>query len=113
MEMESALDCFAALSQETRLETVKLLVRAGNAGLPAGEIARQLGVSSNLMSAHLSKLDHAGLVSSERDGRSIIYRANYETLRGVIEFLMADCCCGVPEIVGDFAADSLTQGELR
>ena len=108
--MTTALACFAALSQETRLETVKLLVRAGDGGLPAGEIARQLGVGNTLMSAHLSKLGHAELVTSRRDGRSIIYRANYDTLRGLIEFLMADCCCGVPAIVGDLQGITLNDG---
>ena len=101
MELKAALTCFAALSQQTRLETVKLLVRAGDAGMPAGEIAERLATAPNLMSAHLAKLDQAGLVSSERAGRSIIYRANYASLRGVITFLMADCCCGVPEVVAD------------
>ena len=103
MEMKTALACFGALSQETRLDTVKLLVRAGDAGLPAGEIATQLGVSANLMSAHLAKLGTAQLVTAERDGRSIIYRANYDTLRNIIGFLMQDCCSGVPEIVGELA----------
>lgn len=113
MEMKSALRCFAALSQETRLETVRLLVRAGEAGLPAGEIARQIGVSNNLMSAHLAKLDQADLVASQRHGRSIIYRANYMALRGVIEFLMADCCSGMPAIIGDLAFPLSTDGAER
>lgn len=113
MKTNAALDCFAALSQETRLGTVKLLVRAGADGLPAGEIARRLGIGNALMSAHLSKLDHAGLVTSEREGRSIIYRANYDTLRDLITFLMADCCCGVPAIIGDLADIPLNDGAPR
>lgn len=108
MEIKKALACFAALSQETRLDTVKLLVRAGDAGLPAGKIAVQLGVSANLMSAHLAKLDAAQMVISKRDGRSIIYRANYDCLRDLLGFLMKDCCSGVPEILGELAPNSLT-----
>jgi len=101
MEMIAALACFAALSQDTRLQTIKLLVRAGDDGLPAGDIAAQLDASPNLMSAHLTKLGAAGLVSAERQGRSIIYRADYPTLRNLIGFLMQDCCSGIPQIVGD------------
>ncbi|WP_241761193.1 helix-turn-helix transcriptional regulator [Erythrobacter sp. NAP1] len=108
--MTTALACFAALSQETRLETLKLLVRAGDDGLPAGEIARQLDIGSTLLSAHLSKLSNAGLVTSRRDGRSIIYRADYGTLRELLQFLMADCCSGSPAIVGDLDLTALTQG---
>ncbi len=110
MEMNTALACFAALSQEHRLQTIKLLVRAGDDGLPAGAIAAQLDIGNNLMSAHLSKLGHAGLVTSRRNGRSIIYRAHYETLRDLIGYLMADCCCGIPAIVGDLASISLNDG---
>ena len=101
MESNRALASFAALAQETRLDTVRLLVRAGDAGLPAGDIAQRLNIARNLMSAHLSKLEQAGLISSERAGRSIIYRADYDALRGLIDFLMDNCCAGVPAIVGD------------
>jgi DNA-binding transcriptional ArsR family regulator len=111
METNSALACFAALSQGTRLDTVKLLVRVGDEGLPAGEIAAQLDVSRNLMSVHLAKLEAAGLVSSQRAGRSIIYRADYATLRSLIGFLMEDCCSGVPAIVGNLALSTARQGE--
>lgn len=110
MEMDNALTCFAALSQETRLEAVKLLVRAGEDGLPAGEIAQQLGVGNTLMSAHLSKLVRSGLFSSRREGRSIIYSADYACLRSLIQFLMADCCSGVPAIIENLSAVGFTQG---
>lgn len=93
------MSAFSALSQPTRLDTVRLLVRAGDEGLPAGEVAAQLGVRHNLMSNHFRVLTHAGLIDSERQGRSIIYRARYSALRALLSFLMTDCCSGVPEIV--------------
>jgi ArsR family transcriptional regulator len=95
---EQALAAFAALSQETRLRIVRLLVTAGPAGLSAGAIGEAMEASSSRMSFHLSHLEHAGLVASRRDGRSIIYSATYPALAGVIEFLMRDCCQGHPEV---------------
>lgn len=101
MDTSTALDAFDALSQRTRLETLRHLVRAGADGLPAGDIARAQGVPHNTMSAHLAVLLAAGLVASQREGRVIRYRARYDTLRDLIGFLMRDCCQGAPEIVGD------------
>lgn len=89
---------FGALSQETRLEAFRLLVRHQPEGLPAGEIARQLGVPHNTMSAHLSVLTRAELVLSQRQSRSIIYRANLNHMRETIRFLVDDCCAGHPEV---------------
>jgi ArsR family transcriptional regulator, arsenate/arsenite/antimonite-responsive transcriptional repressor len=104
MDISAALDAFDALSQRTRLETLRLLVRAGAGGLPAGDIARAQGVPHNTMSAHLAVLASAGLVAAEREGRVIRYRARYDALRDLIGFLMRDCCQGAPEIVGDLPA---------
>lgn len=101
MDTSSALHAFSALSQPTRLEVVRLLVRAGPEGLAAGEVASRLGIRHNLMSNHLGILLRAGLVDSRRDGRSIIYRADYDRLRALVGFLVNDCCSGLPEIVGD------------
>lgn len=94
METESALFVLTALSQSTRLETFRLLVRHEPGGQPAGEIANQLGVPANTMSAHLGVLSRAGLVASERRGRSIIYRADLDRLRDLVLFLLNDCCGG-------------------
>ena len=107
MDMNTALDAFEALSQETRLAALRLLVRAGPAGLPAGEIAEALDCRQNTMSAHLKILHSATLVDNRREGRSIIYSANYGTVRELIVFLMEDCCAGSAEICGPIAA-SLT-----
>jgi len=91
---KGALNGFAALSQETRLRIVRLLVSAGPTGLPAGTIAEQVGGSSSRMSFHLSHLEHAGLVQSRREGRSIIYRVSVPALNGLVEFLTHNCCTG-------------------
>ncbi len=98
MEERQALSVFAALSQETRLRIVRLLVVAGEDGLPAGAIAEQMGTSASTMSFHLKELEQAGLVRSRRESRSIIYTAEYDALSGLIRFLMEDCCAGRPEV---------------
>ncbi|WP_235833863.1 ArsR/SmtB family transcription factor [Halopseudomonas bauzanensis] len=98
MEIKSAIDSFAALSQETRLEAFRLLVHHEPEGLAAGEIARQLAVPHNTMSAHLAVLARAGWVSSRRQSRSIIYRADLAHMQDVLRFLVRDCCGGHPEI---------------
>lgn len=93
-----ALDAFGALSQPTRLQMVRALVVAGPDGLSAGAIGEAAGVSSSGASFHLANLERAGLVTSRRASRSIIYTANYDGLSGVVEFLMRDCCQGHPEV---------------
>ena len=99
MEEERALVAFAALSQETRLRIVRLLVKAGPDGMAAGAIGDGIGgATTSRLSFHLTHLEHAGLVRSKRDGRFIIYSAVYPALAGLVEFLMRDCCQGHPEI---------------
>jgi len=98
MDMNQATRALGALSQETRLETFRLLVRAGIDGMAAGEIARTLGIRHNTMSSHLSILVNAGLVGSRRDGRSIIYSVDFDGTRDLLSFLVEDCCQGRPEV---------------
>ncbi|QRM55344.1 metalloregulator ArsR/SmtB family transcription factor [Sinorhizobium sp. BG8] len=98
MDERQALDAFGALSQETRLQIIRMLVVAGPEGMAAGSIAQQLEVSASNVSFHLKELDRAGLVSQQRDARSIIYTANYEALSGLVRFLMEDCCSGHPDV---------------
>jgi len=100
MDTKSALDCLAALGQETRLETFRLLTREAPDGLHAGEIARRLGVVQNTMSAHLTVLVHAGLITADRQGRHIAYRADHEAIAALLRFLMEDCCQGTAELCG-------------
>jgi DNA-binding transcriptional ArsR family regulator len=98
MDRRQALAAFGALSQDTRLAIVRLLVKAGPDGTPAGELADEIGVSASNMSFHLKELERAGLVSTRRESRSIIYSADFAALGGLIRFLMQDCCGGRPEI---------------
>src|SRR5262245_25718959 len=98
MDQRRALVSFAALSQETRLTIVRLLVRAGPDGVPAGDVAEQVKVSPSNVSFHLKELERAGLIAARREARSIIYSASYDTLSDLIAFLMKDCCGGHPEI---------------
>ena len=104
MNEDRALAGFAALSQETRLQILRLLVQAGPAGLSAGAVGEALGgVATSRLSFHLSHLERAGLIQSKRDGRFIIYSAVYPALAGLVEFLMSDCCQGHPEICAPVA----------
>lgn len=98
MEERRALSAFAALSQETRLHIVRLLVQAGPEGMAAGAIADATGVSASNVSFHLKELTQAGLATAKRESRSIFYTADYPALSGLIQFLMRDCCAGHPEI---------------
>ena len=94
MDVELALEALSALSHETRLWVFRLLVQAGPAGLPAGQIAEGLGSRQNTMSSHLKILATAELIKRQRDGRSIVYKADYDTVRELVLFLMEDCCAG-------------------
>jgi ArsR family transcriptional regulator len=100
MKQSQALLSFAAMSQDTRLEILRLLVRAGPEGLAAGAVAEEVGASPSNLSFHLKELERAGLVSARREARSIIYSADYATLRGLIQFLTEDCCAGRREVCG-------------
>jgi ArsR family transcriptional regulator len=93
-----ALKAFSALSQETRLRVVQLLVTAGPGGLAAGAIGEAVGASSSRLSFHLNHLEQAGLIQSRREARSIIYNAAYPALSALVAFLMRDCCQGHPEV---------------
>ncbi len=105
MEQEQAILALAALAQPTRLETFRLLVRHAPEGLPAGDIARALVVPQNTMSAHLNVLSRAGLVSSQRHSRIIMYRAQIKQLRDMTLFLLKDCCGGSAELCAPLIAE--------
>ncbi len=94
MESEAALLAFGAMSQPTRLAALRALIAAEPEGLAAGALARDLGVPDNTLSTHLGLLSRAGLVTSERRGRSVVYRANIDQVRALVLFLVADCCGG-------------------
>jgi ArsR family transcriptional regulator, arsenate/arsenite/antimonite-responsive transcriptional repressor / arsenate reductase (thioredoxin) len=98
-----AIDGLGSLAQVTRLSAFRHLVAVHPASLPAGEIARLCDVPHNTMSTHLGMLSRAGLVTVERQGRVMNYRANLSGLRGLVGFLMRDCCEGHPELCGDLS----------
>ncbi|GAA0776472.1 ArsR family transcriptional regulator [Roseibium denhamense] len=98
MEKEDALNALAALGQETRLDVFRLLVRSGKEGVTAGAIANALEVRPNTLSTHLGALSRSGLVQAERDGRSIHYRADLDTMQVLVTYLLQDCCGGNPEL---------------
>ena len=97
MDRIEALEALAALSQDMRLDVFRLLVRVGPDGLYAGEIAERLAVRQNTLSTNLAVLTRAGLLRSERQGRSIRYFADLEGMRRLLAFLLEDCCGGRPE----------------
>lgn len=105
MESNHAVDALSALAQTTRLAAFRLLVRHEPDGLPAGDIAEALETPPNTMSAHLAILARAGLVSSERRGRSIIYRADLDGFRALSLFLLKDCCAGSPDVCAPLIAE--------
>ncbi|WP_068075206.1 ArsR/SmtB family transcription factor [Novosphingobium lentum] len=105
MDSESAISALGALAQGTRLDVFRLLVKYEPDGLAAGEIARQLDVPQNTMSAHLGILARGGIVRSERHSRSIIYRADLDALRSLTLFLVKDCCGGRAELCAPLVAE--------
>ncbi len=94
MEQHQALEQLSALAHATRLDIFRLLVRAGPAGLPAGAIGDELAVAAPTLSFHLKELRQAGLIASERDGRSQIYRAEYPAMNALLSYLSEECCRG-------------------
>ncbi|MEJ8567846.1 ArsR/SmtB family transcription factor [Elongatibacter sediminis] len=92
MDIKESLIVFDALSQETRLRAFRLLVQAGPDGMPAGALSDALDVPHNTLSFHLGHLSNAGIVSSRKEGRSVIYAARFDTMRNLIGFLVRDCC---------------------
>jgi DNA-binding transcriptional ArsR family regulator len=105
MNEAQALAVFGALSQETRLRVVRLLVKAGSDGVSAGLIGNAVGVSASNISFHLKELERAGVVAARREARSIVYAADFAVLSGLVRFLMEDCCGGRPEICAPILAD--------
>ena len=99
MELSGALAALGALAQASRLEVFRLLVRQGPDGLPAGEIATRLRTPPPTLSFHLSQLAAAGLVRARREGRRVLYSADYEGMRSLLAFLTEDCCQGDPAFV--------------
>lgn len=111
MDKKATLAGLAALAQSTRLDVFRLLARSGRAGLPAGVISQKLGVVQNTMSAHLSVLSNAGLVTRTRSGRTINYAVNEGAIRGLMTYLVEDCCDGRPHLCGPLKTGKMKQAE--
>jgi len=94
MKKPQALTGLAALAQENRLDMFRLLVRAGPEGMPAGEVSSALGISPNTLTFHFDRLREAGLVTVRREGRSMIYAAQFEAMNSLIGYLTENCCQG-------------------
>lgn len=108
MKPEAAVDALGALAQEHRLALFRLLVQAGRGGMAAGQIAEALGLPNSSLSFHLAQLQKAGLIAQKREGRSLIYSADYAVMNGLVAYLMENCCAGE-----GCAVPSQPQGECK
>lgn len=113
MERGKVLAALSALAHETRLDLIRLLVRQGDTGMAAGEIAQRLDLAAPRLSFHLSALEQAGLIRSRRAARNVIYSVDAAQIGRTIGYLLNDCCCDNPEIraaCSHSAAARLDQG---
>lgn len=94
MELDIAVSRLAALAQGSRLSVFRLLVEHGPDGLPAGEIAEQLGIAPNTLSFHLKELSNAGLLRSRPQGRFVYYAPDFEAMNALLAYLTENCCAG-------------------
>ncbi|RIX27284.1 ArsR/SmtB family transcription factor [Sphingomonas edaphi] len=101
MQPSQAIDALGALAQEHRLALFRLLVQAGDAGMAAGALAERLSIPNSSLSFHLAHLNRAGLVDQRREGRSLVYSANYGAMNGLVAYLMENCCGGSECAPGD------------
>lgn len=98
MEMKHGIEALAALAHEGRLAIFRALVRAGPEGLAAGKLGEAVGMTGSTLSNNLAVLTRTGLTSSTRNGRSIIYAADYGRMSDLLAFLVEDCCEGSPDV---------------
>jgi ArsR family transcriptional regulator, arsenate/arsenite/antimonite-responsive transcriptional repressor len=99
MDESRALAALTALAHETRLALIRSLIASGPEGLAQGELARRLTSSASRLAFHLGLLEQAGLVTSRRDGRNVLYAADTRNLGVLLGFILNDCCCAHPEVV--------------
>lgn len=92
MKQSDVISALAALAQESRLAIFRLLVRRGPEGYAAGEISERLKIPGPGLSFHLKEMAHAGLVSPRKEGRYVIYAANFQRMNAVMAYLSANCC---------------------
>ncbi|WP_428079961.1 ArsR/SmtB family transcription factor [Candidatus Pelagibacter sp.] len=92
MNVTKTVKILESLAQETRLKAFKAMVRAGLDGISAGEISKKVSIPQNTMSFHLSHLENSGLIKSKKEGRYVIYRADFKTVENLIKYLVNSCC---------------------
>jgi DNA-binding transcriptional ArsR family regulator len=113
MDKSNAVEALGALAQETRLEIFRLLVQAGSEGMAAGHIGLRLELPPATLSFHLNQLRHAGLISYRREGRSLIYAAEYAAMNGLVGYLTENCCQGSGSCSVPAAAVGVTRTSAR
>ena len=96
MEINIAIKALTALAHETRLTIFRVLVQAGETGVSAGQLVKELSIPNATLSFHLKELTNAELVIARPESRFIYYSANFETMNGLIGYLTENCCAGVP-----------------
>lgn len=101
METKDAVTVLSALAQEARLEVFRALVQAGPDGMPAGSIAKALGIPAATLSFHLKELKNASVVKCRREGRSLIYSPNFDSMTELLGFLTENCCQGQGSVSSD------------
>jgi ArsR family transcriptional regulator, arsenate/arsenite/antimonite-responsive transcriptional repressor len=97
MKKHDALAALGALAQDNRLDVFRLLVEAGPEGMPAGSVASALRLAPNTLTFHFDRLRDAGLVTVRREGRSMIYAAQFDVMNALIAYLTENCCAGAPQ----------------
>lgn len=110
MKDKNVIAALSALAQESRLAVFRLLVQTGPEGLPATQIAERLDIPPSSLSFHLKELMHAELVNQKKDGRSLIYSANFKTMNSLLGFLTENCCGGNPCSKDDKTSCSTKEG---
>jgi len=113
MDINHALSALSALSQDTRLRVFKLLIEYGRGGTAAGTLSDQLDIAHNTLSFHLSHLSHAGLVTSRKQGRSIIYAANCNAMESLLSYLRENCCIREESCDADCKAPNKSKNKRR
>lgn len=99
----------SALGHETRLHIFRLLIKHGATGLSAGDIADKIDIAANTLSAHLAVLSRASLLTSRREGRSVIYAIDLKGLRTLLAFLLEDCCRAEGRVCRPLIASALAK----
>ena len=113
MEIKRAVTALSSLAQESRLQIFRMLVKAGPEGMPAGKIAEKIKIPPNTLSFHIKELANAGLVKSQKVGRSVIYAMHTRNIGGLMSFLTEDCCQGHPDLCMPASASSCCTSEEK